>query len=83
MGAIVTKGIGPTPAIRRRGVSFHSFTHAASVGHGTLRGAKTSLVIIGRTATGRVTVALLHLNRPELLNLRRALRAIDEHPPKV
>ncbi|MGH7966294.1 MAG: HNH endonuclease [Candidatus Binatia bacterium] len=39
------------------------------------------LLIVGRTATGRVTVETLHLNRPELLNLRRALRAIGEHPP--
>jgi 5-methylcytosine-specific restriction endonuclease McrA len=39
------------------------------------------LLIIGRTATGRATMEALHLNRPELLNLRRALRAIDEHPP--
>jgi 5-methylcytosine-specific restriction endonuclease McrA len=39
------------------------------------------LVITGRTATGRATVEALRLNRPELLNLRRALRAIAEHPP--
>ncbi len=39
------------------------------------------LLIIGRTATGRATVETLHLNRPELRNLRRALRAIGEHPP--
>ena len=39
------------------------------------------LVIIGRTATGRATVEALQLNRPELLNLRRALRTIGEHPP--
>jgi hypothetical protein len=39
------------------------------------------LLIIGRTATGRATVATLHLNRLALLNLRRALRAISEHPP--
>lgn len=39
------------------------------------------LQVIGRTATGRATVATLHLNRPELLNLRRALRAFEEHPP--
>lgn len=39
------------------------------------------LLIVGRTAIGRATVEALHLNRPELLNLRRALRAIGEHPP--
>lgn len=39
------------------------------------------LRIIGRTATGRATVATLHLNRPELRNLRQVLRAVGEHPP--
>ena len=39
------------------------------------------MVIVGRTAIGRATVEALHLNRPELRNLRRALRAIGEHPP--
>jgi HNH endonuclease/testis-expressed sequence 13 family protein len=39
------------------------------------------IIIIGRTAVGRATVAALHLNRPELLNLRRVLRAVGEHPP--
>jgi 5-methylcytosine-specific restriction endonuclease McrA len=39
-------------------------------------------LIIGRTATGRATVEALHLNRPELINLRRALRALGEHPPE-
>jgi hypothetical protein len=37
--------------------------------------------IQGRTATGRATVVALHLNRPELRNLRRLLRTIGEHPP--
>jgi 5-methylcytosine-specific restriction endonuclease McrA len=40
-------------------------------------------VIIGRTATGRATVAALHFNRLELCNLRRLLRAIGAHPPVV
>ena len=40
------------------------------------------MVIAGRTATGRATVEALHLNRPELLNLRHALRAIGVHPPE-
>src|SRR5262249_1633915 len=31
-----------------------------------------SLLIVGRTATGRATVAALHSNRPERVNLRRA-----------
>src|SRR5215470_9057463 len=37
------------------------------------------LVIEGRTATGRATVAALHLNCSALVNLRRALRALGEH----
>ncbi len=40
-----------------------------------------TLRLIGRTATGRATVAALHLNRIELVNLRRALQSIGEHPP--
>lgn len=40
------------------------------------------MVIVGRTATGRATVEELHLNRPELLNLRRVLKTVGEHPPK-
>ena len=39
------------------------------------------MVIVGRTAIGRATVAALHLNRPKLLNLRRVLRAVGEQPP--
>src|SRR5438067_8162380 len=38
------------------------------------------LLIQGRTATGRATVAALHLNAPEQVNLRRALAALGEHP---
>jgi hypothetical protein len=40
-----------------------------------------SLLLQGRTATGRATVAALHLNRTERVNLRRALGALGEHPP--
>ena len=41
------------------------------------------MLIMGRTATGRATVATLHLNRPERLNLRRVLHAVGEHPPRA
>ncbi|MDH3601213.1 MAG: HNH endonuclease [Candidatus Tectomicrobia bacterium] len=37
-------------------------------------------LIIGLTATGRVSVGVLKLNRPELVNLRRLLYAAGEHP---
>lgn len=39
------------------------------------------LQIIGLTPTGRATVLRLHLNRASLLNLCRALLAINAHPP--
>lgn len=38
-------------------------------------------LIIGLTPTGRVTVSELQLNRPGLINLRRAIYALGEHPP--
>jgi hypothetical protein len=40
------------------------------------------LKVIGLTSTGRATVLLLRLNRPPLVNLRRALIAINAHPPQ-
>jgi hypothetical protein len=39
--------------------------------------------IVGLTPIGRATVALLRLNRPGLINLRRVLYAAGEHPPEV
>ena len=38
-------------------------------------------VIIGTTPTGRATVETLKLNREPLINLRRALYKLGEHPP--
>jgi hypothetical protein len=38
--------------------------------------------MVGKTAIGRATIDALKLNRPQLKNLRRALIAIGEHPPK-
>ena len=35
----------------------------------------------GRTPTGRATVAALRLNREGLVNMRRVLYAMGEHPP--
>lgn len=40
------------------------------------------LMLIGLTPTGRATIELLRLNRPALLNLRRALVTSGEHPPQ-
>jgi hypothetical protein len=36
----------------------------------------------GLTPTGRASIEALHLNRLGLLNLRRLLYTIGEHPPK-
>ena len=41
------------------------------------------MYVVGRTMTGRATVEVLHLNRSQLLNLRRLLHAAGEHPPNV
>jgi HNH endonuclease len=38
-------------------------------------------LIVGLSPTGRATVESLHLNRPEVVNLRRILAAAGEHPP--
>lgn len=38
-------------------------------------------LIIGLTPTGRATVEALRLNREGLMNLRRVLYAMGEHPP--
>ncbi len=40
------------------------------------------LEILGNTATGRVTVETLKLNRQELKNLRQLLAEAGKHPPK-
>jgi hypothetical protein len=43
---------------------------------------ETLTMIVGKTSIGRSTILALKLNRPQLKNLRRALLAIGEHPPK-
>lgn len=43
---------------------------------------ETFTLMVGKTAIGRATIEALHLNRRPLKNLRRALIAIEEHPPK-
>jgi hypothetical protein len=37
--------------------------------------------VVGLTPIGRATVVALHLNREGLVNLRRVLYAVGEHPP--
>jgi hypothetical protein len=38
--------------------------------------------IVGLTPIGRATIARLDLNRPHVMNLRRLLVAVTQHPPK-
>jgi hypothetical protein len=40
------------------------------------------LLIIGLTATGRVTVEVLAMNRERVINIRAADREVGRHPPK-
>lgn len=42
---------------------------------------KDFTLIEGLTPTGRATIEALQLNRPGLINLRTALRAVGAHPP--
>ncbi|WP_235526708.1 hypothetical protein [Nostoc piscinale] len=39
-------------------------------------------LVIGLTPTGRATVETLQLNREGVVNLRRVLYAMGEHPPE-
>ncbi|MBI1878609.1 MAG: HNH endonuclease [Chloroflexi bacterium] len=39
--------------------------------------------IVGQTPIGRATIEALRLNRSELVNLRRVLRSVGEHPPQT
>ena len=40
-------------------------------------------MMVGMTAIGRATIKALRLNRPGVVNLRRALLLVGEHPPKT
>jgi hypothetical protein len=39
--------------------------------------------VVGQTSSGRVTVALLHMNRPAVCRFRVALRELGLHPAMV
>jgi HNH endonuclease len=39
-------------------------------------------IVIGLTQAGRVTVKVLQMNRDGLMNLRRALFLLGDHPPR-
>jgi len=40
------------------------------------------MLMVGTTPTGRATIEALQLNRGGVVNLRRLLYAVGEHPPK-
>lgn len=40
-------------------------------------------LVLGVTAVGRATIDALRLNRPGLVNLRRILIMVGEHPPSI
>lgn len=40
-------------------------------------------VVVGRTSIGRATVERLRLNREGVVNLRRVLATIGQHPPQI
>ena len=40
-------------------------------------------VVVGRTPVGRATVERLRLNREGVVNLRRVLATIGQHPPQI
>jgi HNH endonuclease len=40
-------------------------------------------VVVGRTPIGRATVERLRLNREGVVNLRRVLATIGQHPPQI
>lgn len=39
-------------------------------------------LMLGLTAVGRATIKTLRLNREELINLRKALQLLTQHPPE-
>jgi hypothetical protein len=45
------------------------------------RWSEDATILIGRTDTGRVTADALHMNRPELVRLRRLWVRLGEFPP--
>lgn len=51
--------------------------------HDHFRWSEDFTVIIGVTATGRVTIEALKMNRPGVMNLRRVLYTLGEHPPDL
>lgn len=74
-----TKITAVDPADDKIVALFHPRQHAWTE---HFRWSNDFLEIIGITSSGRATIAALKLNRQRLVNLRRAVYAIGEHPPK-
>jgi hypothetical protein len=70
--------VGPDPATGRVAPLFHPRRQRWS-DHFAWN--EDATLIVGLSPIGRATVSSLHLNRPELVNLRRILAAAGEHPP--
>lgn len=79
-GHKATKTTAPDPETGETTVLFHPRQH---IWHEHFAWSKDELHILGLTPIGRTTIALLQMNRPSLINLRRALYALGEHPPKM
>jgi hypothetical protein len=63
------------------GIEVPLFNPRTDTWHVNFAWSNNSLEIIGTSPTGRATALALQLNRQSLLNLRRALFSIGEHPP--
>jgi predicted HTH transcriptional regulator len=97
VGGLLLFGENPTRHLPQSGITATAYPgqdkEYATVDEDLIRGplrwsqhfawTEDTMLIIGRTATGRATVEALQLNRTELLNLRRVLRVAGEHPPVV
>ena len=73
-----TAMVSPDPITQISVRLFHPRRHAWAA---HFQWSDDALTITGKTATGRATVERLKLNRLCIINLRRALIAVGEHPP--
>lgn len=73
-----TKMVAPDPL---DGISVTLYHPRMHLWHEHFSWSKDYTQIIGLTPTGRATIEALKMNRQNLLNLRRALYMLGEHPP--
>ena len=82
LGCNLAKGVrmdAPDPVTGQRIALFHPRRDRWSE---HFQWSENFLEVEARTATGRVTILSLDLNRQKLQNLRRALFSIEVHPPR-